>query len=341
MRLFFIMYLTGMIVIAAWVMFAWRTTRDHPACSHSARPTALSCREAGHAPEPLDLAALKTGDLLGISYSGARAVFSASAYRSVWTHVGLVWIHPVSREPFVIEAATYRRPYSGGILKIPLLHWARINRNVQYIAHIPLNKPADPNAIDAAFSDIETAGVGVQGLSLDWVKFATTRKKAELPPTCLYAPRSIRQAPQSRVSAGFNPKAVAMSKAVKPYVPSGVYNRWLDMGPGFNYVTTCNELTVHLLQEAGVVDKTLAPSSFIPSQIIRARLPMSPGWEYGVPAEVSVHYLIEDELPGDFVTDDEDAISRPPYVIKTERYERRKKRCGLAKKNIAPAVGVV
>lgn len=286
------------ILVTVLVIIVCSTNRDIPACHHNGKGhnSKFPCSDFNHSVEPLDVSSLKTGDILGVSYNDMRTTFSSVFYRSVWTHVALIYIEPVSKEPYVLEAAIYRKPYVGGIIRVPLLYWSKINQHARCISLTRINKSADTKMISNAFNDAELHNVGIQGLSIDWLKFYGSRLKKSLPNDNFFAPKSQRTVPPHPIYSGFFPGLFKLTSFFPKFIQDYIEN---SLGTGFDYVLTCNELLIHVLQESNVYSSRLSPCSFFPSDIIFGRVETKSGFSFEKPIEVSVHHLIQDELPSD------------------------------------------
>lgn len=223
-----------------------------------------TCRELGHAPDELDLSSLKTGDILAIGYRGIRRLFSKVVYDSVWTHASLVYIDPQTKEPFVIEANDYSPPYSGRVVRVPLLFWIRVNRKSPVIGHVAINKSAPSDALIASFHRFEVLDIGIESLKTTWTRFLGRRSPETVSEKSLFAADWRRAKPQ----------------------PSRVTH--LPFGRKYDYPIACHEIIISTLQGAGVVSGKFTPCSYLPSNVANANLPTINGYYYLPPKEVSV-----------------------------------------------------
>jgi hypothetical protein len=227
----------------------------------------------GHHANSLDIGSLKTGDILVLSYSGARSWFSAITYGSVWTHPGLVYLDVNTNEPYILEAAAYKPPYSGNIVRIPLLKWMSINRNARAIALLSLNKEASSTLVNKAFEKFEKEDIGVEGLRWSWWRFLNKKSPETVTPESFFASEPRRQVPSKKTKSG-QPK----------YWPLPFGENTSD---GFDYLLTCHEVVINVLQSAGVYDKTLTACSYLPCAIYNKEVGTVNGYEYAEPEEIS------------------------------------------------------
>jgi hypothetical protein len=293
-----IAFLIVFMIVGAIVSVMYSTTDDFPKCTHrqmienaviKKNPNAVvapttNCITAGHSPDPLDISSLKTGDVLTISYRGARSLFSASTFRSNWTHTGMIWMHEKTGEPYVLEAATYRPPYIGHVIRLPLLHWIRINRNVRAVALSRITPEAPNDKISKAFAYFEKSDVGVESLRPDWFRFTKTKEEKDLPATSFFADPSRRQKPRTRSETGFSPFKYVAQKA-------GIWDP--PRNGSFEYVLTCHEILIHVLQLAQIVDMTPTACSYMPNAFVKQSVAMKNGYKYEEPEAVDITPLFE------------------------------------------------
>jgi hypothetical protein len=226
----------------------------------------------GHHPDPIDIGSLKNGDIIILSYSGVRSWFSAATYGSVWTHPGLVYIDPNTKEPYILEAAAYRPPYVGQIVRVPLLKWMSINRNARGVALIKLNKDVPSDLIDKGFSKFENEDIGVEGLRLSWFRFVQKKTPKTVHPESFFASEDRKRKPAKKTKAG--------KRKYWP-LPFGENN-----SSEFDYLLTCHEVVISTLQDSGVLDKTYTPCSYLPNAIFNRDIPTLNGYEYLEPEEI-------------------------------------------------------
>lgn len=212
------------------------------------------------------VATARTGDVLVLSYGDARTVFSRLVYGSVWNHAGVVWCDATG-EPHVVEGAVYSKPYnSESVTRTPLLWWLRVNRNCTQIAHLALEGlDADARArvgasIDAVARRLENSSVGIEPLGTGWLRFLREHKYEDLPAESFFADEKKRIKPRHPVRVSTSPIAHLSDLLAAPR-PSDPELR--------DYSITCHEIAIYMLQEAGVFERDLAPSSYLPSAIPR------------------------------------------------------------------------
>jgi hypothetical protein len=265
------------------------TVKDAPVCTHAPRHVTMSRSCAGHAPDALDIGSLKTGDLLVVSYKGIRSIFSSIFYRSIWTHPGIVWIDPTTGEPFMLEAALYMPPYTAQVVRVPILHWMRINRNSNCVAHLSINKEADPCLIDAGFSRFEKEDVGVEGLNFSWFRFCGTRNPMNVAKDSFFASTCRRQRPANKSYPSFN-IVDRVKDSLSHVLPQSKKNE--EKSNKFDYTLTCHEIIISTLQFAGVFSKEKTPCSYMPSALARREIQTLNGYKYSAPKEVSLRALV-------------------------------------------------
>jgi len=218
-----------------------------------------------HAPPVLDISKLKTGDLLAISYHGARAMFSTSTYRSIWTHVGLVVVDEKTSEPYIMEIAKYKAPYSHHVVMIPFLTWARINRNTRTVAWLQINKSPSVESLMNTFSEFADSGVCVEGLSSTWFRFLDIKKPETVDKDSFFA--TEKNDPGIRF---FSSSDKCKNLAYK-------------------YSLTCHEMIIYILQNAGVYSTENTACSYLPSCIVNRRIQMTNGFCYLDPIQACLY----------------------------------------------------
>ena len=251
------------VLIVVFISYSkYAITNDLPPCPHAVSiPLELrprGCR--GHKPCSLDLARLKTGDIIMLSYGGLRSVFGAVFYNSIWVHTGIVYVDSKTREIYIFEAANYFPPYIGEVVRIPILKWMKINRNVMAAAILPINREISDEMFGLATEKYENVKVTVESLRHTWLRFLRTKKICDLPDNHIFSDK-------------FNPKNVAA---------------------GHVFDLTCHELTIGALQEAGVVEHSITPCSFFPSTVYNRRFNCINGFRYAAPKQVSFHEHVGD-----------------------------------------------
>ena len=286
--------LCSLILFAVFTIIYAYSGNDEPRCRHNVAATGgfgSSGRSGchGHPPDTLDVKKLKTGDLLVLSYNDVRCVFSRVIFNSVWTHLGLVYIHPATGEPYVLEAAGYNKPYNGLILRIPLMKWIRINRNVKTIGHLPINKALDPEQAIAAFEKYETLDVGVESFRMAWRRFLHAKTPETVDSTSLYASKDRRQPPEPEYTT-MNPLGYAIRDT--KWVPNCIKEYVGANQKRCEYPLTCTEIVVDILQCTGAVDSRITPCSYLPSCVANRKLPMINGYYYNEPLQVAVDPLV-------------------------------------------------
>lgn len=278
-----------MVVVIVWAyIIAFMGVRSLPRCPHTDK-VIYGCR--GHIPDTLDVASLKTGDILIVSYGDARTLFSKAFYDSVWTHPVLVYIDPETKEPYVLEVASYRPPYNGGVIRTPLLTWARINHNTHAVVHVRLNKPAPTEAIDEAFTRIEKADLTVESLKLSWLRFLGKRNMYTVSPDSFFAHESIRVKPVKR-----RPRSCILADIGDwcYFVPEKHKPKNTGFGGAtFEYQITCHEALIYVLQCAGVFSEVYTPCSYFPSAFADRSIPTVNGYEYLPPIQVCIEPIVE------------------------------------------------
>jgi hypothetical protein len=292
-------YLIVLVVVVLITYADAECGRDLPQCPHVAAgrsrgrgrvDSAVMAGKIGdgcdihHTPPELGIGALKTGDLLFLSYEGIRVLFAKAFYGSSWTHAAMVWVDPASHEKYVLELAAYNAPYNSSAIRVPLLYWLKINRSSRAVGLLPISRALDWHAVDRAFSFYERRDIGVEGLKPTWTRFLHRRRRDELDASELYAaaPRQpaelIRCAPSPILD-------------LADWVPAPEY--WKPRsstlyGPAFQYCTTCHEMIIDVLQQCGAVSPALAPTSFLPSEIAARKLDFTNGYTYGAMEHVSI-----------------------------------------------------
>lgn len=285
----------GILVLIAVLStrYAYSGT-DEPRCRHAVSRAELLPSDAGtargchgHPAETLDLQALKTGDLLVIAYRDPRLIFIRLTTDSVWTHPGMIWIDPTTQEPFVLEMCGYRAPYNGHVLKVPLLHWIRLNRNAYSIAYVAINQPiANESVIQTLFTEFETKiDFGIEGLRWDWFRFYHPKTPETVRPTSLFA------APHRKVT----PAPDILSANPWTYLPKTMREAMWTRAKTERrtYPITCCEFLVYVLQQAGVVDPRITPCSYLPESLANGKLPTVNGYSYAESVPVSVLPLVD------------------------------------------------
>lgn len=238
----------------------------------------------GHPPETLDIASLKTGDIIALSYRGLRTVFSRSVYGSNWTHPALVYIEPETNEPFIFEAAVYKPPYTAQVIRVPLLYWMRVNRNAAAMALLSLNKPANVKLIDEGFSKFEDSDIGVESLTLDWLRFLNTKTPKTVEPHSFFASGDRKELPTDKRYTDMGPMRFVLNKV-------GITEK--DPSLVFDYVLTCHEIIISTLQNAGVYSDKNTACSYLPSCIVNDNIEMANGYKYKKPMQITVDPLVE------------------------------------------------
>lgn len=227
---------------------------------------------SGHMADPLDIGKLKNGDIIMISYQGVRSWFSALVYGSIWTHAGLVYIDPRSSEPFIFEAANYAPPHVGQIVRIPLLKWMSINKNSKCISLVSINKPIPYEKLNEEYAKFENSDIGVQGLSLSWKRFLTKKTPYDVDEYSFFAAEHIRKHPKTKTQAG-----------LKKYIFFGE-----NTSSYFDYLLTCHEVIIHVLQKCGVFERKYTACSYLPNALFNREIKTINDYEYLEPIEVSV-----------------------------------------------------
>lgn len=274
------------ILIVMICSYRYGIVDDFPVCNHFVNKNPVSIclmgggsREIkgckGHFSDDLDVSKLKTGDILCISYSDARSVFSSVFYASIWTHVGLVVIEPTSGEPYIVEAANYKPPYSHQILRIPLLYWLRINRNARTIGHLRINKEIPFEELDKIISSrYEEADIGVETLNLNWLRFATSNTPQTVERCSFFADENVKVEPLEKVSNEW-----IFKKWARKILPSYIISPESEQKQ-YDYLITCHEMLVDILQRVGVYESKYTPCSYIPSSIANNKIKTINGYKY-------------------------------------------------------------
>jgi hypothetical protein len=277
-----VIYVTLLVVgIVTFVSLRLIWVKDFPKCRAKSCDTAF-CQ---HAPEQVNVQSLKTGDIAMISYNGVRSVFSSAVYGSVWSHCGVIVVDK-DDEPHVLELAAYREPYHSKVVRVPFITWAKINKNVKSIAIIPLNRPAPREPIESKFKWFGSRDVGIEGLSSRWTRFLSKRRLSSLPRDSIFIENGHVPPTSEIYSGAMLPSFVANS------LPRRVKSA-LGLPASFAYLMTCHEMTISLLQEAGVFEKTYSPCSYLPSALTNRTVPTCAGYKYGEPYEVLVDAITE------------------------------------------------
>jgi hypothetical protein len=181
--------------------------------------------------EVLNPNTLQTGDILTVGYRHGMGWFVTFWSQSVWSHTGIVWREPITKEVFVLEAANYGGDWNG-VIKIPFQKWVKINKG----SDICLNRiqtkgvTIDSQALSDAFEKIK--GNKLEAFNLNWYRLLfKTPWKEELKPEA----------------------------------------------------RTCYELSIKMLQYAGIVQKKYMGSSYFPKHFVWNKLDMMPGFSYQNP----------------------------------------------------------
>ena len=275
---------------------------DFPICEHQVNKNPLSIRFLNqgsnrlkgcknHLPDELDISKLKTGDILCLSYNDVRSIFSSVFYASVWTHVGLVFIEQSSGEPYILEAANYRPPYSHQILRVPLLNWIRINRRARSIGHLKINKEISFQKIEEIVSQrYEELDIAVENLNLRWLRFATLKTPSNVNKFSLFAPDGRRQPPLEKVANEWSIKTYS-----RKYLPKFIVSP-IPEHKQYDYMITCHEMVIDILQKVGVYENAFTPCSYLPSSIANNRIKTTNGFFYENAKNVRIKHLIDFEL---------------------------------------------
>lgn len=101
--------------------------------------------------EHLEPSTLKTGDIVATGYNNPFGGFVTAWSGSIWSHVGIIWVHPRTDQVFVLEAAMYGGEYNG-VFKIPLEIWISVNKK-SYIGLIRIKGRLDPLLLIRKFNE--------------------------------------------------------------------------------------------------------------------------------------------------------------------------------------------
>lgn len=293
--LFLVYFVVALIVICSFCTYRFGAINDTPICDHKFDSNEMRVKllKGGdkslrgcfdHEPSPLDLKRIKNGDILMISYDDVRSLFSSVFYASVWTHVGIIIIDPLSKEPYVLEAASYRPPYSHQVLRIPLLHWAKINQKAKHVAYLPINKEIPFESLNAAYQKFEEEEIGVENLKLGWLRFAKTNTPQTVNKESFFASEERKVKPSKKADNDWLLLSYLRDKFPDYFKDYSV--------PQYDYMLTCHEILISVLQDVGVFDSSLTPCSYIPSSIINKKINTIGGYEYEEPQNVSIRLLL-------------------------------------------------
>ncbi len=249
------------------VLSKFYCTNDLPPCPHV--PTSAGAVRPygcfGHKADSIDIASLKTGDILLLSYGDLRSVFGSVFYNSLWVHTAVVFVDSKSSEAYVFEAANYFPPYSGQVIRIPILKWMRINRNVKAVALLPINKKIPDCKFEQAMRKYEKENITVESLGHTWLRFLRTKRISDLPENSIFSDK-------------FGDESLAKTTTTT----------------ATDFQITCHELTMAVLQEAEVVEKDISPCSFFPSTVYNRKFNCINGFFYALPRQVSFHEFTGD-----------------------------------------------
>ena len=311
----FVYFTILLIVICVFCTYRFGAINDTPFCEHKVDANNLRVKflKGGderlkgcfdHEPSPLDVGNLKNGDILMISYDDVRSLFSSVFYSSVWTHVGIVINDPVSGEPYVLEAASYRPPYSHQVLRIPLLHWMKINQKAKHVAHIPINKEIPYETLNEAFQKFEEEDIGVENLKLGWLRFATVNTPETIHKESFFASEQRKIKPTKKADNDW-----LIMSYLREKFPDYFKDRDVKQ---YDYMLTCHEILISVLQDVGVYEKKYTPCSFIPSSIINQKIKTTNGYSYEEPHNVSIRRILY-KYPSD-----------PPRIVNRTKKEKNK-----------------
>lgn len=235
-----------------------------------------------HEPDSLDVSTLKTGDLLTVCYGDLRTLFSRAVYNSLWTHQGMIWENPVSKELMVLELGLYRAPYNKGVNRIPLINWLRIHQNVEAIGLLRINKALDSIELIEKFARFENSDIGVEALKPNWTRFLVKKNRDNLKKSSFFHKNPIPN-PQR---ASFTPFLELLDRTPLPNFAKP--RNYQAFGKVYDFQLTCHEAVICILQEMGVVDSKLSPCSWLPSEVAQKKLPFVNGYSYGTMEQISV-----------------------------------------------------
>lgn len=247
--------------------------------------------------QELELGKLKTGDMIVVSYKGARMLLSEVLTGSKWVHTALVYIEPKTGEVQVIEAANYNPPYKGQIIKVPLLYWIRVNMNVNAIAVLSLNKAIPSEIIDESYQKFIKMNIGVQSFDLSWTRFFQKKTDVTITPTSIFSNPESRLEPKIAREIRKNESPYKVKKSIFKLAANAGFMNKVDMPEDyFDYMITCTELVVSMLQDAGVYSKEFTPCSYLPMEIMKREIKHENGYKYDIPRIVSVSSLAENAI---------------------------------------------
>ena len=122
----------------------------------------------------IDKEDLRTGDILGISYSNIAGCFVSSFSNSIWSHTGIIWVDESTKTPFVLEGAVYPLKQYRGFIKIPFEIWYSYNKCFILGIKKYQGKELDSDRMIEIFEKYE-GKVKLEGLNPSWGRFLITR----------------------------------------------------------------------------------------------------------------------------------------------------------------------
>lgn len=119
---------------------------------------------------------INTGDILGVGYRHPFAWFVTAWSSSVWTHTGVAWRDPDTKQLYVMEAAIYDKPYQG-TFRIPFQLWLKINKRSR-LCHLKYTGPKlDERRMSEVFKPMEA--IKLSGFNWTWYRFLMRRPYVE------------------------------------------------------------------------------------------------------------------------------------------------------------------
>jgi hypothetical protein len=282
----FIAFLITALVASLYILAKGFLICDYPERSKrkNGKPTDLLS---------LDTEALQTGDILLLSYKGYRTFFTSIVCNSIWNHMGIVYVDPATREIFILEAANYKPPFEGDLLRMPLKDWIKINKNVHCIALLKINKPVSSALLISKYAELENLDICVQGIDLSWARFLSKKTAETVDNASFFCPKKKRATPRmARKKRQQTIPYKAKTLLARALYQSNLIQTVNQKEDYYDYMLTCTEISIYLLQEVGVFSNEHTPCSYLPSDIFKRNIPTVNGYKYLKPVEVSVFKLV-------------------------------------------------
>ena len=122
----------------------------------------------------LDTLDLKTGDIVGVSYSNVAGGFVSSFSRSIWSHTGNIWVDPKNGLVYVLEGVMYPLVKYRGFIKVPFDIWYKYNCNFTLGIKKYRGPEIDPEKMIQTFSLFKDCKL--EGFNYTWGRFLRNDK---------------------------------------------------------------------------------------------------------------------------------------------------------------------